>query len=114
MNTHHLLGVTVLACAASLLPAAVLAQQPGEGQMACAQVTTLKLPDVRITDVTPVPAATTGAIRAAHCRVNGVIGTETKFTLLLPDTWNRKLFMGGGVGFVGTVQNTAQTTVNLG
>ena len=69
---------------------------------------------MRITDVTPVPAATTGAIRAAHCRVNGVIGTETKFTLLLPDAWNRKFFMGGGGGFVGTVQNTAQTTVNVG
>jgi feruloyl esterase len=114
MNIQRLLGVAVLACAASLIPAVVLAQQAGEGQMSCAQVTTLKLPDVRITDVMPVPAATTGAIRAAHCRVNGVIGTETRFSLLLPDTWNRKLFMGGGGGFVGTVQNTAQTTVNLG
>jgi feruloyl esterase len=114
MKTHRLLGVTVLACAAFVLSAPLLAQQQGEGQMSCAQVTTLKFPDVRITDVTPVPAATSGAIRAAHCRVNGVIGTETRFSLLLPDAWNRKLFMGGGGGFVGTVQNTAQTTVNLG
>ena len=80
----------------------------------CAQLATLKLPDIRITDATAVPAATTGGIRAAHCRVNGVIGTEIKFTLLLPDQWNKKFFMGGGGGFVGSVQNTAAATVNQG
>ena len=69
---------------------------------------------MRLTEATPVPAATAGAIRAPHCRVNGIIGSEIRFTLLLPDDWNRKFFMGGGGGFVGSVQNTAQTTVNLG
>ena len=60
-----------------------------------------ELPDVRITAVTneaaPVP----------HCKVGGVIGTETNFELLLPDNWNGKFVMGGGGGFVGTVQNTS-------
>jgi feruloyl esterase len=42
-----------------------------------------------------------------HCRVAGVIGTETNFELLLPDEWNGKFVMGGGGGFVGVVVNTA-------
>jgi feruloyl esterase len=36
-----------------------------------------------------------------------VIGTETNFELLLPDTWNGKFAMGGGGGFVGSVMNTS-------
>jgi feruloyl esterase len=39
--------------------------------------------------------------------VTGVIGTETNFELLLPETWNGKFVMGGGGGFVGSVQNTS-------
>jgi len=60
-----------------------------------------QLPDVRLTSVadesTPVP----------HCKVAGVIGTETSFELLLPDSWNGKFVMGGGGGFVGSVMNTS-------
>ncbi|MGI9329122.1 MAG: tannase/feruloyl esterase family alpha/beta hydrolase [Gammaproteobacteria bacterium] len=37
----------------------------------------------------------------------GVIGTETNFELLLPESWNGKFVMGGGGGFVGSVINTA-------
>jgi feruloyl esterase len=59
------------------------------------------LPDVRFKSVTeqiePVP----------HCKVTGVIGTETNFELLLPEDWNGKFVMGGGGGFVGVVQNTS-------
>ena len=61
-----------------------------------------------------MPAATSGEIRAAHCRVTGVIGTEIRFSLLLPDTWNGKFMMGGGGGFVGMIDNQAKTTVNDG
>ncbi len=60
-----------------------------------------ELPDVSIASVTrqsaPVP----------HCKVAGVIGTETNFELLLPDNWNGKFVMGGGGGFVGSVMNTS-------
>jgi feruloyl esterase len=60
-----------------------------------------ELPDVAVTSVThetaPVP----------HCKVAGVIGTETNFELLLPDSWNGKFVMGGGGGFVGSVMNTS-------
>jgi feruloyl esterase len=80
----------------------------------CSHLSTLKLPEVKVTDSTAVATATTGDIRAAHCRVNGVIGGDIKFTLLMPDDWNRKFMMGGGGGFVGTVQNQAAASVNAG
>ena len=59
------------------------------------------LPDVRITSVTREVAS------VSHCKVAGVLGTETNFELLLPDDWNGKFVMGGGGGFVGSVINTA-------
>jgi len=79
----------------------------------CAQLAQLKLPDIRITEAVAVPAGA-GAITVAHCRVTGVIGTEIKFALLMPDAWNHKFLMGGGGGFVGNVQNQAQFVVNAG
>ena len=94
---------------AALLVSGAAAADHGD----CTQLTQLKLPDVRITEATAV-AAGTGAIRVAHCRVAGVIGTEIKFSLLLPEQWNHKFLMGGGGGFVGSVQNQAQFVVNDG
>jgi len=49
-----------------------------------------------------------------HVRVNGMIGGTIRFELLLPDTWNGRFVMGGGGGFVGTVQNAARDSVNRG
>jgi hypothetical protein len=72
------------------------------------------LPDVKVTEAAAVPAPTTGPITVAHCRVAGVIGTEIRFSLLLPDEWNHKFLMGGGGGFVGSVDNQAQASVNAG
>ena len=96
---------------------AVLAAAPALGatdHAECSHLTMLKLPDVKVTDATSVPAAPAGAIRVAHCRVNGVIGSEIHFTLLLPDEWNRRFMMGGGGGFVGQIQNQAGASVNSG
>ncbi|HZR25619.1 MAG TPA: tannase/feruloyl esterase family alpha/beta hydrolase [Vicinamibacterales bacterium] len=102
--------VALLVCSAM-----ALAERPAYAQHAeCSHLVMLKFPDVKISAATAVPAATTGPIRAAHCKVDGVIGTEIKFQLLLPDEWNHKFFMGGGGGFVGTVQNSAAPTVNEG
>lgn len=77
----------------------------------CSRLTLLKLPDVKVTEAVAVPAPTAGPITVAHCRVAGVISTEIKFSLLLPDTWNRKFLMGGGGGFVGSIANQAQETL---
>jgi feruloyl esterase len=82
----------------------------------CSDVSSLLLPDVRITAALTVAdsASLTGRIKVPHCEVSGVIGTEIRFELLLPDDWNNRFFMGGGGGYVGSVQNSAIRTVNLG
>ncbi|MDJ0993115.1 MAG: tannase/feruloyl esterase family alpha/beta hydrolase [Dinoroseobacter sp.] len=64
------------------------------------------LPDVRMVSVTSEAAP------VQHCKVAGVLGTETNFELLLPDDWNGKFVMGGGGGFVGSVINAASDFVN--
>src|SRR6185436_11834950 len=87
------------------------------GQAACEKLAQLQLPDVRVTEAVPVPASAGGAataVRVPHCRVTGVIGSEIRFTLLLPDQWNKKFLMGGGGGFVGSISNQAQRFVNDG
>jgi tannase/feruloyl esterase len=108
MFMYRFVGGVVLACA---LSAAASADTPATS---CSELAKLKLPDVKITEAVAVPAATTGAVRAPHCKVNGVIGTEIRFALLLPDTWNQKFMMGGGGGFVGTLDNQVASSVNGG
>jgi hypothetical protein len=80
----------------------------------CSALKALQLPDVRITEATAVPAPATGAVRVAHCRVNGTVGREIRFTLLMPDEWNRKFVMGGGGGYVQGIDNQAVASVNAG
>ena len=48
-----------------------------------------------------------GEAGPAHCKVTGIIETEINFELLLPEAWNGHFMMGGGGGFVGSVQNSA-------
>ena len=59
------------------------------------------LPDVALQSITKMNEP------KPHCRVVGVIGTETGFELLLPDDWNGKFVMGGGGGFSGDFNNAA-------
>ncbi len=90
-----------IAIAATVTFAALMSADFVDAAPICSESAIPFLPDVRITTVTyettPVP----------NCKVAGVIGTETNFELLLPDTWNGKFVMGGGGGFVGFVVNTA-------
>ena len=81
---------------------------PAEKCIPCEKLTGLRLPDVKINSAETV---TTGS---AHCKVLGVIGKEIKFEILLPDNWNNVFIMGGGGGFVGTIQNAARSSVNQG
>lgn len=75
----------------------------------------LQLPDVRLTSITrdEAPAAE-GTGRVTYYEVEGVIGGTIQFELLLPDEWNQRLVMGGGGGFVGTVQNAMRNSVRRG
>jgi len=114
MHRRHLAALLLVPVLSLPLAAGAPRQAPPASHMACGEVAALKLPDVKITESTAVAAATTGAIRAGHCRVNGVIGTEIRFSLLLPDTWNGKFMMGGGGGYVGTLDNQARVSVNAG
>ena len=72
---------------------------------ACSDLEAYDAGDVRIT----LAEAMTAGTQPSHCKVEGVIETEIRFELLLPDDWNGRFFMGGGGGFVGSIQNTAQS-----
>ena len=106
-------AIAVLLAVAVSSPVTTAAAAPAN-PAECSNLTTLQLPDVKITEAVAVPAASTGPVRAPHCCVNGVIGTEIRFSLLLPDDWNRKFVMGGGGGFVFNIDNQARAVVNAG
>jgi feruloyl esterase len=75
----------------------------------------VRLPEVVLESVTPVAADRQKNPRAVrYVEVKGVIGGSIRFELLLPDEWNGRFVMGGGGGFVGTVQNGARDSVNRG
>ena len=74
----------------------------------CEKLIELRLPDVKITEASTV---TTGS---SYCKVMGVIGKEINFEILLPFEWNGIYVMGGGGGFVGTIQNAARSSVEKG
>ena len=94
------------AVAASLAVAAACVTPAAEPESPCAELTALELVDLRIGSAEHLPEAE-GV--PAHCRVTGVIETEINFELLLPDDWNGRFLMGGGGGFVGSVQNQARS-----
>jgi feruloyl esterase len=119
MKTHRLFPGLLVAFGVAGVPAqrAMRAEQappPRTEHAECSHLVMLRLPDVKVTEAVSVPAKDKGNVRAAHCKVDGVIGTEIHFELLLPDQWNRKLTMGGGGGFGGTLQNAVESSVNSG
>ena len=69
----------------------------------CAELAALTLIDFDIVSAT----AASNVDGIPHCRVRGLIDGEINFELLLPDEWNGRFMMGGGGGYVGTVQNAA-------
>lgn len=68
---------------------------------ACKNVKETSLPDLTVDKVEsldePVP----------HCKLTGKLGREIGLSVWLPVDWNGKFVMGGGGGFVGSIQNQA-------
>ena len=87
---------------------------PAAGHVDCASLQSLQLPGVKITKAAPIAAGVAAAVKDAHCVVEGSVGREIRFRLLMPDAWNRKLMMGGGGGFVGGIDNQALSSINAG
>ncbi|MBU6400480.1 MAG: tannase/feruloyl esterase family alpha/beta hydrolase [Verrucomicrobia bacterium] len=75
----------------------------------------LRLPDVVLDSVAAVTPDHEANPRAAACvDVKGTIGGHIRFELLLPEAWNGRFVMGGGGGFVGTVQGVSRDLANRG
>jgi feruloyl esterase len=79
----------------------------------CSEIKGLRLPDVTITEANEIKTDKDNQ-DVSHCQIKGVIGKEIHFELLLPDKWNGRFAMGGGGGFVGSVQNGARYSLNQG
>ena len=77
-------------------------------QNACSSVALPNLPDLSIN------SATIGSEPVDHCVVEGTLGEEIRFRLLLPENWNGKFVMGGDGGFAGTLNNQAIGMSSLG
>ena len=105
----------LLACCVAA-PTLVSAQTAPAGKpaMNCEALTSLALPDGKVTSATAVESDPTRGIHAPHCKVGGVIGTEIHFEVLLPDAWNFSFLMGGGGGFVEGVANDQAASVDAG
>ena len=103
-----------LICLAGLCSAG-LALAQSTNHLSVEEVRHLRLPEVALESVTPVaPDLAENPKAPAYLKVDGVIGDHIRFELLLPDVWNRRFVMGGGGGFVGTVQNMARYSVDRG
>ena len=101
---------------ALLVAASLFGGRSATAQETCSDLATLRLPDVRIVEAAVIEPGGQGNETgdAPHCRVEGVIGREIRFELLLPETWNGRFAMGGGGGFVGSIQNAARWSVHSG
>lgn len=100
------LGIAFVSAAAT-----VLAQPPEH--IPISELRQVQLPDVTLNAVRSVPSDLK-THTVAHVSVDGTIGGNIRFELLLPEDWNGRFVMGGGGGFVGTVQNEARDSVNRG
>ncbi len=87
-------------------PLAVIAGGAPAPPRSCGDLASMSFSGFVLEDVAEMPATPADP---AHCRVRGTIDTEIHFELLLPtpDHWNGRFLMGGGGGYVGSVQNQA-------
>src|SRR5262245_49739196 len=100
-----LAGVAAMALAAGCQSEAAQAAKAG---MACADITKLEAPDVRIT------GAAAELAPVAHGKVTGVIGKEINFVVWLPEDWNGRLLMSGNGGLAGFIPPLPPGTLDRG
>ncbi|MGO8674827.1 MAG: tannase/feruloyl esterase family alpha/beta hydrolase [Limisphaerales bacterium] len=114
MNRKDILKRGLLIALIALCTAApALGQSPRRASLE--DLRHLRLPDVVLESVTPAaPDLQKDPHGVPYVEVQGVIGGNIRFEMLLPDAWNGRFVMGGGGGFVGTVQNGARDSVNHG
>ncbi len=111
---HRKNAVTRSLAAALMLSAASLLAQ-STNHLSLEELRRVRLPDVPQLSATQVnPDRQKNPQAAPYIEVKGVIGGNIRFELLLPENWNGRFVMGGGGGFVGTVQNAARDSVNRG
>jgi feruloyl esterase len=102
MKQHLLIALLIFACAATCQAEAKK------------HISVEELQQVRLTDVVLESVTEKKPNADAYVEVKGVIGQHIRFELLLPAEWNGRFVMGGGGGFVGSVQNAARDSVNKG
>jgi hypothetical protein len=88
-------GACLLACSTAPLPT-------------CPELTGWSAPGVEILTAEEIAAEDPAP---AYCKVAGTADGTIQFELLLPADWNGKLLMGGGGGFVGSIDNQALQVV---
>jgi pimeloyl-ACP methyl ester carboxylesterase len=99
----------------SLLCGTVTGSAAGTGHLTLDELRQVRLPDVALESVVKAGSGNQRNHAAgAYVEVKGLIGGNIRFELLLPESWNGRFVMGGGGGFVGTVQNAARGSVNQG
>src|SRR5256885_1478890 len=98
----------------NLLGAATGIGAPTTNHLSIEELRQRQLPEIVLESVTHVESDKSKRQTGGFVEVKGVIGGHIRFELLLPDDWNGRFVMGGGGGFVGTVQNAARGSVNQG
>ena len=104
---------STLALLTTLFSLACTAADPPPEPLDCAAVGAWSTDGARVDTVEEIPASEE---QPAHCKVAGTIDAEVHFELVLPihDAWNGRFVMGGGGGFVGSVQNLAMEPLQGG
>ncbi len=122
LSRRHLTSA-LLSLAVFALPRAASAAEVEHGgsedrrtAIDCAAAMQITLPDARVTAVRAVsPNDSLRALgRKPYCRVEATIDEETHIVAMLPNEWNGRFLMGGGGGFVGSVDNQFSSTVHEG
>ena len=113
-----LLALLMAACAQDTdQPSASTVQTAPEPLSACELLSNAAIPGVEIATAEALavserriqlPAPVTLRREVPHCRIVGTIDSAIGFELLMPDEWNGKFLMGGGGGYVGSIQNSAE------